>query len=53
MGELEHKFEVEIKMTEDKQKLPVEIKEELKVSGMMTGQTSAQSLQATHLSGSM
>ena len=35
MGELEHKFEVAIKMTEDKQKLPVEIKEELKVSGMM------------------
>ncbi len=35
MGELEHKFDVKIKMTEDKQKLPTEIKEELKASGMM------------------
>lgn len=35
MEELEHKFEVDIKMTEDKQKLPVEIKDELKASGMM------------------
>ena len=37
MGELEHKFDVKIKMTEDKQKLPAEIKEELKASGMMDG----------------
>ena len=35
MGELERKFDVKIKTTEDKQKLPVEIKEELKASGMM------------------
>ncbi len=35
MGELEHKYDVEIKMTEDKQKLPPEVKEELKASGMM------------------
>ena len=35
MGELEHKFEVEVKMTEDKQKLPAEVKDELKASGMM------------------
>ena len=33
--ELEHKFEVEIKATEKKQKLPDEIKTELKASGMM------------------
>jgi hypothetical protein len=35
MGELEHKFDVKINTTEEKQKLPVEIKEELKASGMM------------------
>ena len=35
MDELEHKFEVEIQQTEEKQKLPKEIKEELKESGMM------------------
>jgi len=35
MDELEHKYEVAIKETEDKQKLPDPIKEELKASGMM------------------
>ncbi len=35
MGELEHKFEVEIKEREDKQKLTDPVKEELKASGMM------------------
>ena len=35
MGELEHKYEVEIQQTEEKQKLPKEVKEELKESGMM------------------
>ncbi len=35
MGELEHKFEVEIKEREGKQKLPDPVKEELKESGMM------------------
>ena len=35
MGELEHKFEVEIKEREGKQKLPDRVKEELKESGMM------------------
>lgn len=35
MDELEHKYEVEIQQTEEKQKLPKEIKEELKASGMM------------------
>jgi len=35
MGELEHKYEVEIKQTEKRQKLPQNIKEELKASGMM------------------
>ena len=35
MDELEHKYEVEIKQTEERQKLPKEIKEELKASGMM------------------
>jgi hypothetical protein len=35
MGELEHKFDVKIKTTEDKQKLPDKVKEELKASGMM------------------
>jgi hypothetical protein len=33
--ELERKYEVEIKTTEEKQKLPKEVKEELQVSGMM------------------
>jgi len=35
MDELEHKYEVVIKETEDKQKLPDNVKEELKASGMM------------------
>jgi hypothetical protein len=35
MEELEHKFEVEIKMTEDRQKIPDDVKAELKASGMM------------------
>lgn len=35
MDELEHKYEVEIQQTEEKQKLPKEIKEDLKESGMM------------------
>lgn len=35
MGELEHKFEVKIEMTEEKIKLTEEIKSELKMSGMM------------------
>jgi hypothetical protein len=35
MGELEHKYEVDIQTTEDKQKIPQEIKDELKASGMM------------------
>jgi len=35
MDELEHKYEVVIKETEDKQKLPEDIKVELKASGMM------------------
>ena len=35
MGELEHKYEVDIQTTEDRQKIPQEIKDELKVSGMM------------------
>ena len=35
MDELEHKYEVVIKETEDKQKLPEDVKEELKASGMM------------------
>lgn len=33
--ELEHKFEVEIKSTEKRQKIPDDIKAELKESGMM------------------
>jgi len=33
--ELERKYEVEIKTTEEKQKLPKEVKEELQESGMM------------------
>ena len=35
MGELEHKFEVEILEREGKQKLPDNVKELLKASGMM------------------
>jgi len=35
MGELEHKYEVEIKITEDRQKIPEGVKEELRESGMM------------------
>ena len=35
MDELEHKYEVEIKQTEKRQRLPQEVKEELKASGMM------------------
>ena len=35
MDELEHKYEVDIKQTEAKQKLPQNIKDELKASGMM------------------
>jgi hypothetical protein len=35
MDELEHKYEVVIKETEDKQKLPDDVKVELKASGMM------------------
>ena len=35
MGELEHKFEVEVKEAEKSQKLTDEVKGELKASGMM------------------
>lgn len=35
MNELEHKYEVEIKTTEEKQKIPDKVKDELKESGMM------------------
>ena len=35
MGELEHKYEVEIKLTEERQKIPEDVKNELKASGMM------------------
>jgi hypothetical protein len=35
MGELEHKYEVEIKVTEKRQKLSQDVKDELKTSGMM------------------
>ena len=35
MGELEHKYEVAIELTEAKQKLPDDVKTELKDSGMM------------------
>lgn len=35
MGELEHKYEVEVKATEKTQKLPEDVKNELKTSGMM------------------
>jgi hypothetical protein len=34
-GELDFKYEVEIKKTEEKQKIPNEVREELKASGMM------------------
>jgi len=34
-GELEFKYEVEIKNTEERQMIPKEVKEELKASGMM------------------
>ena len=33
--ELEHKFEVEVKNTENRQKIPENVKNELKASGMM------------------
>ena len=35
MEELEHKYEVEIKVTEKRQKIPDDTKNELKASGMM------------------
>ncbi len=35
MGELEHKYEVEIKITENRQKIPEDVKTILKESGMM------------------
>ncbi|MCE2504989.1 MAG: hypothetical protein J4F36_00640 [Nitrosopumilaceae archaeon] len=35
MGELEHKYEVDIKEREGRQKLPDNVKAELKASGMM------------------
>lgn len=35
MDELEHKYEVEIKQTEKRQRLPQPVKDELKESGMM------------------
>ncbi|HSA98637.1 MAG TPA: hypothetical protein VLF17_06125 [Candidatus Nitrosotenuis sp.] len=35
MGELEHKYEVEVKTSDKLQKLPEAVKEELKASGMM------------------
>ncbi len=35
MGELEHKYEVEIQVTEKRQKLSQDVKDELKASGMM------------------
>ena len=35
MGELEHKYEVEIKSTEKRQKLTEDLKDELKALGMM------------------
>jgi hypothetical protein len=34
-GELDFKYEVEIKKTEERQLIPKEVKEELKASGMM------------------
>lgn len=33
--ELEHKFEVEVQVTEKRQKIPDDVKSELKASGMM------------------
>ena len=33
--ELEHKYEVEVKVTEKRQKIPDDVKTELKASGMM------------------
>jgi len=35
MGELEHKYEVDIKTTEKRQKIPEDVKTELKSSGVM------------------
>ena len=35
MGELEHKYEVDIKEREGRQKLPDDVKAELKASGIM------------------
>ena len=35
MGELEHKYEVDIHATEERQKLSQDVKDELKASGMM------------------
>ena len=35
MNELEHKYEVEIKTTEEKQKIPDKVKEDLREAGMM------------------
>jgi len=35
MGELEHKYEVDIKSTEKRQKIPEKLKEDLKALGMM------------------
>ncbi len=35
MDELEHKYEVEVKSTEKRQKIPDDVKAELKESGMM------------------
>ena len=35
MEELEHKYEVEVKTSEKSQKIPDNVKEELKASGMM------------------
>ncbi len=35
MGELEHKYEVEIKEREGRQKLPQDVKDEMKAGGMM------------------
>ena len=35
MAELEHKYEVEIKFREARQKIPEDVKAELKASGMM------------------
>lgn len=35
MGDLEHRYEVEVKAAEKSQKIPDDVKEELKTSGMM------------------